>query len=133
MHFKEKRNNPISVINKAKGEWIEYKELCYNKEVKSPQQDPGRNLEQGWLPPPNGFLMVNTDAAWKKEKSKTGMGMMVRDNKGKLISAWAKAIENCGSAAMYLNLVEVRIDDLDELYDLQLNMSETRGSDAKVS
>lgn len=41
----------------------------------------------GWIPPPDGFWKLHTDAACSSSKPETSLGILIRDNHGKMVVA----------------------------------------------
>ena len=46
-----------------------------------------------WIPPPDGWLMINVDAATFKNPPRMGVGLVVRDHRGDFIAACCQLIQ----------------------------------------
>jgi hypothetical protein len=46
-----------------------------------------------WIPPPDGWLMINVDAATFKQPPQMGVGIVVRDHRGDFIAACCQLIQ----------------------------------------
>jgi hypothetical protein len=56
-----------------------------------------RDQPKKWTPPPLGWVKMNTDAAFCHNSGAASAGIVVRDNKGRvLLTAW-KRMRECGS------------------------------------
>jgi ribonuclease HI len=49
-----------------------------------------KNFIAKWTPPPDGWLMANVDAATFKDQSGIGMGVVIRDHFGRLVSSFCQ-------------------------------------------
>ncbi|KAI5323782.1 hypothetical protein L3X38_032854 [Prunus dulcis] len=48
------------------------------------------NLFARWSPPRRGWFKVNSDAAWRKDTNRAGLGVMIRDSEGLLCDGSAE-------------------------------------------
>ncbi|KAK4286586.1 hypothetical protein QN277_003122 [Acacia crassicarpa] len=80
---------PTGVISRSWKLFSEFPEL---------QSDPGGIQDstiKRWIPPPDGWIKLNTDGAVSVENRKAGCGGVVRDNKGRWISGFIQYIGCC--------------------------------------
>jgi hypothetical protein len=75
-------SSPKEILLKTQGAILEF-QAAHEKKV-----TPGNNEKLiQWVTPPIGWVLVNWDAAIKKEKGWVGIGVLIRDHNGKMILA----------------------------------------------
>ncbi|KAL6279433.1 hypothetical protein ACE6H2_016314 [Prunus campanulata] len=52
---------------------------------------------RAWTPPSDGFVKVNTDAAWIKESNRSGVGVVIRDSAGNVCGGLADNLYCCSA------------------------------------
>lgn len=57
------------------------------------------NNQQTWLPPRNGWCKVNVDAAIRSSNQTTGLGVMIRDSKSKVVAIVVQMVPCKGTVA----------------------------------
>lgn len=67
-------------VEVAEAESLEAKKTTYNHQRRS------------WSPPPSQWLKCNSDGAWRKERTTSGLGWVCRDETGTVIWAGARAV-----------------------------------------
>ncbi|XP_027090212.1 uncharacterized protein [Coffea arabica] len=89
VQFNEVRNCPGRTASKAVNELSEYQEVRYG-EVKVAEQGKTQVAESSkWVPPPQGFIKLNTDVALEVKDGRIGWGVVARREDGRVVGAWA--------------------------------------------
>ncbi|CAL9025955.1 unnamed protein product [Prunus brigantina] len=52
---------------------------------------------RAWTPPSDGFVKINTDAAWIKESNRSGVGVVIRDSAGNVRGGLADNLYCCSA------------------------------------
>ncbi|KAF5477566.1 hypothetical protein F2P56_004192 [Juglans regia] len=81
--YENKRIDPTQAIDNALSIAKEY-------ECAIEEQNKGLKPYCGWFPPPVGHLKLNVDGALFHEQSRSGVGMILRDETGKVIFSASK-------------------------------------------
>lgn len=71
-------------------EWIEFIEAQNSGEGKFIEQTNHSTTSEHWKPPGRGVVKINIDAAFSKRTDRSGLGVVTRDWKGRIMKAWAK-------------------------------------------
>ncbi|KAJ4976023.1 hypothetical protein NE237_001129 [Protea cynaroides] len=77
-YFEQKDSSPIDVILRAEKAFMEYPSITFPSQASSSSESRGTTSLSPWIPPPNGVLKLNTDAAFKDSSSASGIGYVVR-------------------------------------------------------
>ncbi|KAL3535731.1 hypothetical protein ACH5RR_004192 [Cinchona calisaya] len=77
-------------------EWGEFKEAAMGVTQKKKQRFVAANEALGWKPLEENQILINTDASIDVHRSKGGLGLVARNNSGKLMAVWAVALDQSG-------------------------------------
>ncbi|XP_027157659.1 uncharacterized protein LOC113759290 [Coffea eugenioides] len=89
VQFDDRSNCPGRTASKAVQEWAEYTDVrkgVANAEERKKEQVAGVS---SWLPPPQGCIKLNTDAALVLKDRRIGWGVVARKEDGEVVGAWA--------------------------------------------
>lgn len=103
-HIWENRNNhrngetllnPLRVVGKIKA-YIEFMNLCNDNPPNSYRRETSTSTQK-WSPPPEGWLMINVDAAIFSHSGRAGYGVVVRDHLGAPVAAYRGCFDHTQS------------------------------------
>lgn len=58
------------------------------------------NQTKPWIPPPKNWLKLNSDGVWDKERDNSGLGLICRDENGKVLWAGVQAVTKAASSIL---------------------------------
>lgn len=98
--FKNNQWNPVQVVNKAVDEWLEFQQVQKEGQEKQQKVREAGGQETRWVPPREGWIKVNSDAALNQKMNKAGWGIVARDSCGNVLSTWAIPRSSCSEARL---------------------------------
>ncbi|BFG21667.1 hypothetical protein CerSpe_079410 [Prunus speciosa] len=90
--FEGVKLEPIEVLRSASSSTREFMEVQNSAAQASFVSRSVDNLSVHWSPPRRGWFKVNSDAAWRKDTNRAGLGVMIRDSEGLLCGGSAEGI-----------------------------------------
>ncbi|KAM0927888.1 hypothetical protein ACQ4PT_002131 [Festuca glaucescens] len=102
------------VVNVEKGKQVASYGQGFRKEKH--QGDGRQKVKQKWMPPEVGTVKLNVDGAFDQD-GHAGAGMILRDEKGEVIIAACRRLQNCSDA------LEAELAAMEEGIDLALHWS----------
>ncbi|CAN7092201.1 unnamed protein product, partial [Brassica rapa subsp. narinosa] len=93
--FNKRNQQPIEDLRRA---WDSNEEWHQNVIFQSARDPPQRFKCSQWIPPPTGWLKCNFDCSFKRDSEFTGVGWIVRDDKGYFIAAGSAKISGLRSS-----------------------------------
>ncbi|KAH9679916.1 hypothetical protein KPL71_026342 [Citrus sinensis] len=113
--FYGKEENPFISVARAAAIVESVKRVKISKDQTISRH--GQISQQTWTAPPNGCFKVNVDAAVKVSEQKAGLGVVIRNSRGRVV---AVAVQNVACVPMVIE------SDSKEVVDLSLNRKESK-------
>lgn len=137
--FDGKDENPVISVARAAAIVESFKRVKISKDQAISRH--GQISQQTWTAPPNGCFKVNVDAAVKVSEHKAGLGVVVRNSRGRVVAVAVQNVQFRGTvASMEAKAVLFGIEtaqqvacvpmviesDSKEVVDLSLNRKESK-------